>query len=285
MNSIYYSLLARLKLVLRSDGLSGVRGFLREFPPARWTAGALIPDQSDVWLKVQRGLAQGIRLRVNPTLEADYWLGDHEPDVQESLKRLCTPGCIVYDIGADVGFFSIAIARAIGPGGKVFAFEPERESCARLKEHAMRNNLLGRIHLVEAAVWSSGSEGVPFRQGGRRKTRGGLVADGVAPVLAVGAVIKVPTITLDAFIEQGHPPPDVVKIDVEGGECGVLKGGEKLFSGLKPSLVCEVHHKEAAEWIARWLDVKGYVAQWRVPKESFPRLVVGEAPSRVGDAS
>ena len=277
MSSIYYSSLARLKLVLRSNALTGVRGFLRKFPPARWIARALIPDQSDVWVKVQRGFSQGLWVRVNPTVEADYWLGDHEPDVQESFQRLLRPGCVVYDIGAHIGFFSLAIARTVGPDGKVIAFEPEGDNCARLKEHAARNNLLSRIQVVEAAVWSSSTASVPFRQGGRRTSRGGLVADEVVPVLADGDTILVPTITLDAFVERGHPPPNVVKIDVEGGECEVLKGGEQLFSQSKPALICEVHHERAGEWITPWLRTKGYTTCWLIPEESFPRVVVGEA--------
>ena len=279
MSPLYYSSLARLKLALRSDALSGLRGFLRKFPPARWAAEALLPDKSDVWVKVERGFARGLWLRVNPVLEADYWLGDHEPDVQESLRRLCAPGCIVYDVGAHIGFFSLAIARTVGPDGKVFAFEPDRENCARLKEHAERNNLLDRIEVVQAAVWSSSAASVPFRQGGRRSSRGGVAADGIAPVLADGDAVDVPAITLDAYIGQGHPAPDVVKIDVEGGECEALRGGEQLFSRTKPALICEVHHRQAAEWIDPWLAARGYAAEWQVPMESFPRVVVGKPAS------
>jgi FkbM family methyltransferase len=276
LSSIYYSSLARLKLALRSDTLSGLRRLLRKFPPSRWAARALIPDQSEVWVKVERGLAQGLWLRLNPTLEADYWLGDHEPVVQEALERLCRPGCVVYDVGAHVGFFSLSIARLVGPQGKVFAFEPDRENSARLKEHAARNGLEGRVQVVEAAVWSSSSKGVAFRQGGIQKSRGGVAAEGIKPVLAEGAAIEVPAISLDAFTEQGHPRPDVVKIDVEGAECGVLKGGERLFSRSQPALICEVHHAQAAEWIAPWLGARGYAAEWHVPEEGFPRTVVAE---------
>ena len=277
MRSLYYTSLARVKLVLRSDYLAAIRSFLRKFPPARWVAGVLIPDRSEVWVKVESGLAQGIHLRLNPTLEGNYWLGYHEAEVQEPLKRLCTPSCVVYDIGAYVGFFSLAIANSIGPGGKVFAFEPDRENCVRLREHAVRNNLLSQIHIVEAAVWSYTCGGLPFKLGGIRKSYGGIAADGVAPVLADGDDVLVPSISLDAFIRQGYPPPNIVKIDVEGGECEVLKGGEELFSQSKPVLICEVHHQQAANWVTHWLVAKGYTGQWHIPKDLFPRLVIGES--------
>ena len=276
MRSIYYSSLARLKLALRSDALSGVRSALRRFPPARWIAKALIPNQSVVWVRVEKGLAQGLWLRLNPTLEADYWLGDHEPVVQAELRSRCRPGAVVYDVGANVGFFSLAIARLVGPGGHVIAFEPLPANLARLREHAARNALVERIELVEAAVWSSSSAGATFQMGSLRQTRGGLVSNGVAPVLADGETVRVPATSLDDFVEQGHPPPDLIKIDVEGGECEVLKSGERLFARARPALIVEVHHAPAAEWIAEWLKAKGYPAKWHVPAEGFPRLVVAE---------
>ena len=274
MRSLYYSSLARLKLALRSDALSGVRRFLRRFPPARWTARALISDQNQAWVEVERGLAQGLWLRLNPTLEADYWLGDHEPLVQAELRKRCRPGAVVFDVGANVGFFSLAIARLVGPGGRVIAFEPLPANIARLKEHATRNALVARIELVETALWSSSAPDAPFQVGRLRQTRGGLVSNGVAPVLADGETVRVPAVSLDDFVEQGHPPPDLIKIDVEGGECEVLKGGERLFTRARPALIVEVHHAAAAEWIAEWLKAKGYSAKWHVPVEGFPRLVV-----------
>jgi hypothetical protein len=68
-----------------------------------------------------------------------------------------------------------------------------------------------------------------------------------------------------------------MKTDVKGGECEVLKGGERLFSEVKPTLVCEIHHEQAARWIAEWPVTKGYAAEWLIPRELFPRPVVGQA--------
>ena len=276
MQPLYYTSLARLKLALRRDRLAGVRGFLGEFPLARWLARILIPDRSEAWVKVEGGLAKGLELRLNPTLEGNYWLGCHEPELQDNLKRLCSPGCTAYDVGAYLGFFSLAIARLIGPAGKVVAFEPDRENCSRIKEHAIRNNMLNQIRVVEAAVWSYSCASLPFKLGGIRNSHGGINADGLVPVLADGDCVSVPSVSLDAFTRQGHLPPDIVKIDVEGGECEVLKGGDRLISCSKPVLICEVHHQEAAQWITQWLAAKGYTGRWYVPGQLFPRLLIGQ---------
>lgn len=192
--------------------------------------------------------------------------------------EVCAPGSVFFDIGASLGFFSLAVANAIGPRGKVIAFEPEPGNCARLKEMALRNNLQARIVIVETAVWSRRAQaGVPFRRGGRQATYGGVVSDGVTPVLAEGEMLRVAAVSLDDFLRQGNPAPDVLKVDVEGGECEVLKGGEGLFSRVRPAFICEVHRAEAARWIACWLSAKEYVTRWQVPEELYPRLLFAQA--------
>jgi FkbM family methyltransferase len=229
------------------------------------------------WLKVERGFAKGLWFRLHLPAEWSYWLGYHEPVVQDILQRLCKPGSVFYDVGAHLGFFSFAVANAVGPEGKVYAFEPDPENCLRFKETAIRNKLERRVQLVEAAIWSYTAPGVPFRRGSRGTAQGGVASDGIVPVLANGALTSVPTVTLDHFVRQGNLVPAVIKIDVEGGECKVLEGSEEVFARSKPILICEVHRAEAAQWIADWLSVRGYAASWRIPEESFPRLLVVEA--------
>ncbi len=238
----------------------------------------LLPKGSATWVKVESGFAQGIWLRLNLSSEGTYWLGCYEPEVQRVLEGLVSRGCVAYDVGAYVGFFSLALAKRVGPEGKVVAFEADPESFIRLRENAERNHVEDRVQTVQAAVWSHTSPGgVPFRRGSHLRSWGGVAADGNVPVLADGETVSVPSISLDSFVQQGNPFPDFIKIDVEGGECEVLKGGAGLFSQSHPALVCEVHHEQAARWIEDWLEAQGYQAQWLVPPELFPRTVVATA--------
>ena len=279
----YYSLLARARLAIRSDTLSALRHFVGRVPFLRGIAHRakvgirkiLLPEEFG-WVKVERGLAHGIWLNLKLAGEGGYWLGQHEVAVQGLLEKLCKPRFVFYDIGAHLGFLSFGAANCVGPKGKVFAFEPDPENCVRLKEMVLRNHLQSRVEVVQAAAWSyTSSSGVPFRRGSS-KAHGGVLADGITPVLADGEVELVSAISLDDFLRNGNPGADVVKIDVEGGECEVLKGAEKLFSRSKPALICEVHHEKAAGWIAEWLLPKGYVAEWRIPKEHYPRLLLAQ---------
>ena len=283
--SLYYSALAKCNSILKGKTSARFRRFPSRVPGLRsvisrgslWAAKVLLPDTFG-WVKVKSGLAQGIWLRLNVQKERGYWLGLHEEAVQQLLGRLCSPESTFYDIGAHLGFFSFGIAKSLGTKGKVFAFEPDPENCLRFKEMMARNNLYGRVDLVEAAVWSyTLPAGLPFQRGTGRKTLGGIRADGVRPVLADGEERRVPTISLDDFVRAGNPCPDVIKVDVEGGECEVLSGGRELFLQRKPVLICEVHHQQAAVWITDWVAANGYRATWQVPDESFPRLLVAQA--------
>ena len=286
----YYRALARAKLLKRSAAferccrlMAGMPGLCRiEDAGKRLFAQVLLP-RTPRWVKVETGLAQGLWLRLNLSVEGNYWLGDYEVRVQDLLGVLCVPGSVFFDIGANLGFFSLAVANAVGPRGKVVAFEPEPENYARLREMAVRNNLQARIVTMETAVWSrTEQKGVPFRRGGRQATYGGVSSDGVTPVLAEGEMLRVTAVSLDDFLRQGNRAPDVLKVNVEGGECEVLKGCEELFSRVRPALICEVHRAEAASWIASWLSTKEYVARWQVPEELYPRLLFAQpaVPSR-----
>lgn len=285
MKSLYYSALARAGLVARGDVLAPLRRFFgRERLFGEVARGAthcaaniLLPKSRD-WVQVESGLAKGTSLHLDLRDEAIYWLGSYEARVQGLLRNLCGPGSTFYDVGANLGFFSFAVAKTIGPNGKVIAFEPEQDNCLRFKEMMIRNRLQDRVALIEAAVWSyTSSDGLPFTRGRRPRARGGVRADGITPVLADGETVLVPAVSLDDFLRTGQPAPDVIKIDVEGGECEVLKGAAALLCRVKPALICEVHRAEAAEWMTDWLAWKGYALEWHVPDELYPRVLLAQA--------
>jgi FkbM family methyltransferase len=204
--------------------------------------------------------------------EARYWRGEHDPDVQCALKAAVREGNVIYDIGAHLGYFALGAARLAGESGCVVAFDGDPDNAARLQENAAHNHLEGRFQVVHAAVWSSSvSDRIPFRRGIEPRAHGGVESNGHRPVLGSGDLITVPMITLDEFTAQGGPLPHVVKIDVEGGEGEVLRGGACLFARQRPIVIAEVHHERAAEQIRLWLVEQRYCAQWNVAQSIYPR--------------
>jgi Methyltransferase FkbM domain len=96
--------------------------------------------------------------------------------------------------------------------------------------------------------------------------------NGQRPVVGTGEVITVPAITLDDFLAVGGPSPQLVKIDVEGGEYEVLRGGTNLFQNQRPLIIAEVHHDQAATQIGIWLKRYRCCRTVEDPKREFPAL-------------
>ena len=212
-------------------------------PWLRWAAAKIVPRDSLTWVQVQHGAAKGIWLHLNPRTGRDYFNGQVEPEVQTVLQEYLRAGMTFYDVGANIGFFSLLAARLVGAGGRVIAFEADPEIAARLREHAARNDS-APISVEEKAVWSSTAP-VFFA---RADTR--LSPDrGVGHVVAAGATetahgtIRVGTVVLDEYAARVCAP-DFIKCDVEGAEVEVFRGARKILMQKKPIILCEMHGEE-----------------------------------------
>ena len=265
MLETYYALLYRLSSALKGIGAEEI---LQHCEPAVRSVDHIKRlIQREVWVRVQAGLSQGMWMRLRVPGEGAYWQGTHEPRVQNAILSAVRPGMVVYDIGSHIGSIALGTARLVGKTGCVVAFDGDPENIVRLRENARRNGVEDRLRVVHGAVWSSSlSDGIPFRRGGAVKSRGGVEANGNRPVVGKGEVIIVPAITIDDFISIGGPQPHLIKIDVEGGEYEVLRGGAELFGGQKPLIIAEVHHQEAANQICSWLNEYQYCSRWRSPQ-------------------
>jgi len=246
---------------------------LRRIPgvksPAKRLLRVLLPSKP-VWVQVRSGMSQGMWMRLDLQRETRFWRGEHEPTLQGALRAAVLPGTVVYDIGAHVGSIALGVARLVGPNGHVVAFEADPRNAETLRENRDRNHLTSTLRIVSSAVWSHSSNGISFRSGGEQRAHGGVEMEGQRPVLGRGQLIDVPAVTLDDFVANGGPAPQLVKIDVEGGEYDVLRGGDRLFSTQRPLIAAEIHHKQAADQISPWLAEHEYACRWVAPVEKFP---------------
>jgi FkbM family methyltransferase len=266
----FNALLYRLYFVLKNSGVEGL--IARWRLAGRWLDQFKRRIQRHIWVQVQGGLSRGMWMHLRVPSEGAYWGGTHEPDVQNAISVAVRPGTVLYDIGANLGSIALGAARLVGDSGRVVAFDGDPENVMRLRENILRNGLQERLQVVHAAVWfCTQGDGISFRRGKTGSSHGGVEANGNRPVIGGGEVIQVPAVTLDDFIAGGRPVPQLVKIDVEGGEYQVLRGGANLFASQKPLIVAEVHHQQAAEQISSWLEEYLYCSQWNGPSEGFPR--------------
>ena len=137
----------------------------------------------------------------------------------------------VVDVGANHGLFALEASHLIGPTGIVYGFEPAPATAAQLKM-ILKRNAISNVVIEEAAVGGFCGE-VQLRI---HETRTGLNTLAKRDILWQGKilhadrVVSIPQITLDTFVERiGITHVDVLKIDVEGFELGVLQGASSLL--------------------------------------------------------
>jgi tRNA A58 N-methylase Trm61 len=106
-----------------------------------------------VWIQVEGGPARGLWLELNPRTGQTYFRGEAEPAVQETLAKRLGPGMVSYDLGANIGLFSLLAVRIVGESDHVFSFEPEPAVAERLRRNVERNGL-SNVTVVEAGLWS-----------------------------------------------------------------------------------------------------------------------------------
>ena len=70
------------------------------------------------------GFAAGLRWKRHHRYVNGYWIGNYEYPIQRAIARLLAPGDVLYDLGANAGFFSLLAGKLVGPTGQVYAFEP-----------------------------------------------------------------------------------------------------------------------------------------------------------------
>jgi FkbM family methyltransferase len=219
-----------------------------------WAGAKLVPRNSLTWVQVQAGAAKGLWLHLNPRTGKAYFEGHGEAEVQKALQRHLKKGMTFYDVGANIGFFSLIAARLVGEGGQVIAFEADPEIAGRLREHVARNRFVWAM-VEEKAVWSAaGPLSFARTDPNASPDRGlGHVASG-----SNRGTVEVAGVSLDEFA-LAHRPPDFIKCDVEGAEVEVFRGAARLLREKRPAIVCEMHGDANHRTLVGELGNLGYV--------------------------
>lgn len=175
---------------------------------------------------------------LDPESYSDFVVGTYELGCTQALRENLRDKAVCFDVGANLGYFSILISHLVGPGGWVVAFEPMPDTVEVLKAN-IRMNALTNISVVGAAVGDRSGSVELLSQPNQSFTK---TASVIGYRLEGSAQrTSVPSMRLDDFIAGGERLPDVIKIDVEGGEFGVLNGAREMLSKGKPTLIVEIH--------------------------------------------
>ena len=155
----------------------------------------------------------------------------------EFLKQV-KEGDIVFDIGANVGYYTILASKIVGANGKVFSFEPVVRNLTFLYRHIILNKLSNVIVLPLACADESSLKMFSF---GRTIAEGHLIDDVSPRNFNFLSFTYVHTTRLDEFCKYSNIKPGIIKIDVEGAELQVLKGAEQTLLKSKPKIFLSIH--------------------------------------------
>lgn len=203
-------------------------------------------------------LAEGIDL-------AMYLLGSFERDTYRALSRLTRPGATVVDIGANFGVHALPLARIVGPEGRVIAFEPTGTAFNRLVRNLKLNpEIAGRVRPVLAYLTDGRNEAPApaFYSSWRLDS---VEHRHPKHLGSIASADRARAWTLDDYVAHAQIGTiDVMKIDVDGYECRVLRGAKATMMRDHPAIVIEVcpyaleEHGDSAKDLLQILAEQGY---------------------------
>jgi FkbM family methyltransferase len=198
-------------------------------------AGYFIP------VRVRRGIGAGLRWTLFPF--SAYWrTGGSEPDIAQTIGAYgCRTGQVCWDIGAHFGLYALAMARAVGPTGKVIAVEPDPYAVRCILRHTKLNGLDSVLTVLPAGASDrTATLELHQPQGPGASTSHFFYAD--EPWMAAQRVLCVPTVALDELVSAKRiPPPDFIKIDAEGHAGKALAGSRNAIADSSPVIVVSYH--------------------------------------------
>jgi FkbM family methyltransferase len=208
------------------------------------------------------------RMIIDPDMSISwmYILGHYEKHIQRYLKKVIKPGMTCIDVGANVGFFTILMAKLAGPSGKIISFEPNGKAI-RLLEANLQINGLKNVTIEEIALFNRCGFldfNVGLHQSDAYSSIGEIKHAGAKNSLFISRSVQCST--LDSYFHTNHIERFyVMKIDIEGAELFVLKGMENTLQKNKDAiLIIELDDTTTsglgycAKDIEQWLIERGW---------------------------
>jgi FkbM family methyltransferase len=213
----------------------------------------LLPSAPASFVHVLPGGAL-VRLRYREFLGVETLIhGDFEGEEVKVLCARAEPNSTAVDVGANVGYFTVAFARAVGPCGRVIAVEPYPPTVARLRENLELNHF-DNVDVLDCAAGSSDGS-IELALAGDPSICTTITRPGATTV-------SVRCVQLDnVWKDAGRPHVSVLKVDAEGAETAVLEGARTLLAVCRPTLVLEANSPDQREALERQLESLGYERQ------------------------
>ncbi|MBK8019883.1 MAG: FkbM family methyltransferase [Chloroflexi bacterium] len=215
-------------------------------------AGWILPDRfmNKIFggrvVTIRDGVGAGLKFDTHRA-SGDYRAGLNELPVQQALAKYLKPGDVFYDVGANVGFFTMIGARLVGESGHAYAFEPVPENVAVIRHNAHLNRF-NQVQVIQKAIGATSGKAELLLT----KHPGGatLVSDHRPPDATVSVSAELASLD-DLFINKVTTPPSVIKVDVEGAEKDVITGMARLLRAIRPIVLFEIDDENPAPFEAK----------------------------------
>lgn len=180
--------------------------------------------------------------------------GEYAESEMALLAKFLKPGAVTFDVGANIGAHTLFFAGAVGPQGRVVAFEPQRQVFQTLCANVALNALPNVITFHAAAGAEQGVTQVPVPDYTNEGNFGGVSVGG-----GQGETVQVMTVD-----QIGLSALALIKIDVEGMELDVLKGAQATIAKHRPVLYVENDRREKSSPLLEHIIGLGYRAYWHI---------------------
>ncbi len=186
-----------------------------------------------------------------------FCTGSWEPHVEGCLRTLIKQDDIVLDIGANIGYFTSVMDECVGSGGKVYAFEPVPDTFAQLKSTIAYNNN-GNSYPFQIALGEI-ADNKKITYNPELSGNASLHREPTANTREVSVSIE----TIDSLFENGLLGKcQLIKIDVEGHEMSVFRGGSKYLKQCRPIVIYEFNRDTAAAAGYTLNEIQAEIDSW-----------------------
>lgn len=200
-------------------------------------------------------LSRGLRLWVPSAWEAAVF-STHERVARSQLFSMVPPGSTVYDVGANIGLYSVLLAHLVGPSGHVYAVEANPLVVYFLRINLEENDIRNCTILPTALLNEDASVPFTINYG---NSQVGVTTCSAFHDTKIGNQVTVQGHALDGLIEAlDLLPPDFVKMDIEGGEGPAVYGMRAALARHRPTILVEIHGHAAAQATLASLAGLGY---------------------------
>ena len=212
--------------------------------------------QNETWMQLD------VRSR---TEQWSYWTGYYDDDIITRLSNCLKEKCVVFDIGANIGFYSVALGCKLQTlNGQLYAFEPVKSNFDRLTTNISLNNLEKTVlpHKIALGDDESTIE-MSMENINNSMTGNAVMVRGKIPSDYFGMNSLARLTRLDTFVkEQNIKNCHLIKIDVEGAEVMFLRGGVSFLSQTRPIIYGEFNNYFLPKFGSTFLDVVNIVSPW-----------------------